>query len=423
MKKVSLALASSLVVALFIPLRAEAALFGVLAPQENAVTLAPSSATVKVGESGQANASGGSGDGALTVTGITPSICSVSPSGTILGIALGTCSFFATRAQSGTYLPRSSSTGSVTIVSASGTTPTPTTNPSSTYTAGISVVGEPYIPPPPDLRAASLTTSGTGVPTIKWEAFTRGIVHFVSDDGDYFTPVNGSSLQLADLTPGRTWQVTLYADDFTFSKSFKVVVAPLTPTTFATKSPTSLGGAYTLSWKGASFSTAYRVTYSSPSIKSTTLQVSSPEALIFFKVGEQTNISVVAVGQGGVESKSAKLVATLSNSGPALSLPIDVKSKVVLGTSVETLKNFVNKLSKKSTITLTGFSAGAKPSALEAKMINARLQSATSLIQGTRKDLIVKTQIKSSPDKSAKGGALILVEYKSAIPNLSLSAG
>ena len=423
MKKVSLALASSLLLALLIPVRADAALFGVLAPQENALTFAPSSATVKVGESGQANPTGGSGDGALTVTGITPSICSVSASGTILGIAVGTCSFYATRAQSGTYLPRSSSTGSVSIIAASGTTPTTPTTPTPTYTVGVSVVGEPYIPPPPDLRAASLTTSGTGVPTIKWEAFTRGIVHFVSDEGDYFTAVNGSSLQLADLTPGRTWQVTLYADDYTFSKSFKVVVPPLTPTTFVTKSPTSLGGAYTLSWKSASFSTAYRVTYSSPSVKSTTLQVSSPEALIFFKVGEKTNISVVSVGQGGVESKSAKLVATLTNTGPALSLPIDVKSKVVVGTSVETLKNFANKLSKKSTITLTGYSVGAKASAVEATMIRARLQSAASLIKATRKDLIVKTQIKASPDKSAKGGGLILVEYKSAIPNLALSAG
>ena len=421
MKRSFVALLAGLFSLTLLQTQAHGALFGVLAPQESPVTLSPSINSIKVGESTQANPAGGSGDGALTVTGITPTICSVSTSGTILGISAGTCSFYATRGQSGTYLPRTSSNGSVTITGASTQSQS-----SSSSSAGISVgAGGPLPPPPPpDLRNAALSMSATGVPTLTWEAFSKGLIHLVSDVDDYFRAVTGNTLELADLTPGRTWQITIYSEDYSFSRSFKLSIPPTTPVFFESLAPQSLNGAYTLTWKPTSFAIAYRVTYSSASIKSTSMQVSSTQALIFLKSGEKTALAITAVGQGGVESKPAKLTGILSAAGPISYIAVDPNSKTIKSAaSIDTLRTLGKSLPKKATVVINGFNLSKKNNSTQIRNLDSLLKNASDIIRGSRKDLVIKTVSKPVlGDKVAKPYEL-RIGYTLAIPMLKLSAG
>ena len=72
---------------------------------QNALIISAGLSTIHTMDTISLSTSGGSGDGTVSFQDLTPEICAVTPSGSVIGIAVGTCRTTATKAAMGVFLP------------------------------------------------------------------------------------------------------------------------------------------------------------------------------------------------------------------------------------------------------------------------------------------------------------------------------
>ena len=401
----SLIFAGSFLFAQFATVANAQSFFGVLSPQISEVTLTVSKVSITTAEIAQATAGGGSGDGAFTFTSNTPSKCTVSGTGVITPVAVGSCSFFATRASSGIYLQRSSSVVTIQVTAVAGeSTDEDTTNGTRSSIRSLLVDAPRF--------DANISKSG-GKSVLNWSASKRVSIIIKSKNGTSTTSAvalleKGGSYELPALTPGYLSTVTVVNEDESDRREFSVAAPPAKPTKISVvQASKATNYAYIVKWEPASYSEFYQINVTPNGGEKMTYLSTTPDFYLFDRKEQSYLFTISALGEGGTTSDPSTFRATLSapNSFSA-KFVINPKNSKFTSKALSALQIVGTKSSQGATVTvLTYFDSKVKVSK---KLAKDRAMLASSVIKNARPNLTIKISVTKATKASQKSEMRVL---------------
>ena len=381
--------------------------FGVLAPQASEVTLVVSKSSITLLETAQATAGGGSGDGAYSFTSNTPSKCTISGTGLITPVAVGSCSIFTTRGSSGTYLQRSSSVVTIQVTSLEDDEPeeNPITINGAQTTIRSLLVDAPRFD-------ANVSKSG-GKSVLNWSASKRVSIIIKSKNGTSTTSAvalaeKGGSYELPALTPGYLSTVTVINEDESDRREFSVATPPAKPSKImVVQASKATNYAYIVKWEPASYSEFYRINVTPSSGEKMTYLSTTPDFYLFDRKEQSYLFTISALGEGGTTSDPSSFRATLSapNSFSA-KFVINPKNSKFTPKALTALQTVGTKSVQGATVTIsTYFDSKVKVSK---KLAKDRAMLASSVIKKARPNLIVNISVTKASTASQKSEMRVL---------------
>lgn len=386
----SLIMVGSFLVSQFAVVANAQSFFGVLAPQSSEVTLGISKTSFTTLETAQAIAGGGSGDGTYSFTSTTPATCTISSSGLISPVAIGSCSIFATRASSGTFLQRSSNISTLQITSTAAETTTATTfNGTQTINRSL-LVDKPRFD-------ANISKSGAKS-LLNWSASKRVSIIIKSKNGTSTTSAvalveKGGSFELPALTPGYLSTVTVVNEDESDRREFTVATPPVKPTKISVlQASKETNYAYIVKWEPASYSEYYQIVVTPNGGEKMSYLSTTPDFYLFDRKEQSYLFTVSALGEGGSTSDPSSFRATLSapNSFSA-KFVINPKNSKFTTKALTALQTVGTKSSQGATVTISTYYDGKIK--VSQKLAKERALLASSVIKKARPNLIVKISV------------------------------
>jgi hypothetical protein len=379
--------------------------FGVLAPQSSEVTLGISKTSFTTLETAQAVAGGGSGDGTYSFTSTTPATCTVSSSGLISPVAIGSCSIFATRASSGTFLQRSSNISTLQITSTAAETTTATTF------NGTQPINRSLLVDKPRFDA-NISKSGAKS-LLNWSASKRVSIIIKSKNGTSTTSAvalveKGGSFELPALTPGYLSTVTVINEDESDRREFTVATPPVKPTKISvTQASKATNYAYIVKWEPASYSEFYQIIVTPNGGEKMSYLSTTPDFYLFDRKEQSYLFTVSALGEGGSTSDPSSFRATLSapNSFSA-KFVINPKNSKFTTKALTALQTVGTKSSQGATVTISTYYDGKVK--VSKKLAKDRALLASSVIKKARPNLIVKISVTKAATSVQKSEMRVL---------------
>ena len=401
----SLIFAGSFLVAQFTTVAHAQSFFGVLSPQLSEVSLIVSKVSITTAEIAQATAAGGSGDGAFTFTSNTPSKCTVSGTGVITPVAVGSCSFFATRASSGIYLQRSSNVVTIQVTAVVGETTTEESTDGTRTSIRSLLVDAPRFD-------ASISKAG-GKSVLNWSASKRVSIIIKSKNGTSTTSAvalleKGGSYELPALAPGYLSTVTVVNEDESDRREFSVAAPPAKPSKISVvQASKATNYAYIVKWEPASYSEFYRINVTPSNGEKITYLSATPDFYLFDRKEQSYLFTISALGEGGTTSDPSTFRATLSapNSFSA-KFVINPKNSKFTSKALTALQTVGTKSVQGATVTIsTYFDSKVKVSK---KLAKDRAMLASSVIKKARPNLIVNISVTKASTASQKSEMRVL---------------
>ena len=401
----SLIFAGSFLVAQFATVAHAQSFFGVLSPQLSEVSLTVSKVSITTAEIAQATAAGGSGDGAFTFTSNTPSKCTVSGTGVITPVAVGSCSFFATRASSGIYLQRSSNVVTIQVTAVVGETTTEESTDGTRTSIRSLLVDAPRFD-------ASISKAG-GKSVLNWSASKRVSIIIKSKNGTSTTSAvalleKGGSYELPALAPGYLSTVTVVNEDESDRREFSVAAPPAKPSKISVvQASKATNYAYIVKWEPASYSEFYRINVTPSNGEKITYLSATPDFYLFDRKEQSYLFTISALGEGGTTSDPSTFRATLSapNSFSA-KFVINPKNSKFTSKALTALQTVGTKSVQGATVTIsTYFDSKVKVSK---KLAKDRAMLASSVIKKARPNLIVNISVTKASTASQKSEMRVL---------------
>jgi hypothetical protein len=386
----SLIMVGSFLVSQFAVVANAQSFFGVLAPQSSEVTLGISKTSFTTLETAQAIAGGGSGDGTYSFTSTTPATCTISSSGLISPVAIGSCSIFATRASSGTFLQRSSNISTLQITSTAAETTTATTF------NGTQPINRSLLVDKPRFDA-NISKSGAKS-LLNWSASKRVSIIIKSKNGTSTTSAvalveKGGSFELPALTPGYLSTVTVVNEDESDRREFTVATPPVKPTKISVlQASKETNYAYIVKWEPASYSEYYQIVVTPNGGEKMSYLSTTPDFYLFDRKEQSYLFTVSALGEGGSTSDPSSFRATLSapNSFSA-KFVINPKNSKFTTKALTALQTVGTKSSQGATVTISTYYDGKIK--VSQKLAKERALLASSVIKKARPNLIVKISV------------------------------
>ena len=386
----SLIMVGSFLVSQFAVVANAQSFFGVLAPQSSEVTLGISKTSFTTLETAQAVAGGGSGDGTYSFTSTTPATCTISSSGLISPVAIGSCSIFATRASSGTFLQRSSNISTLQITSTAAETTTATTF------NGTQPINRSLLVDKPRFDA-NISKSGAKS-LLNWSASKRVSIIIKSKNGTSTTSAvalveKGGSFELPALTPGYLSTVTVINEDESDRREFTVATPPVKPTKISVlQASKETNYAYIVKWEPASYSEFYQIVVTPNGGEKMSYLSTTPDFYLFDRKEQSYLFTVSALGEGGSTSDPSSFRATLSapNSFSA-KFVINPKNSKFTTKALTALQTVGTKSSQGATVTISTYYDGKIK--VSQKLAKDRALLASSVIKKARPNLIVKISV------------------------------
>ena len=401
----SLIMVGSFLVSQFAVVANAQSFFGVLAPQSSEVTLGISKTSFTTLETAQAVAGGGSGDGTYSFTSTTPATCTISSSGLISPVAIGSCSIFATRASSGTFLQRSSNISTLQITSTAAETTTATTfNGTQTINRSL-LVDKPRFD-------ANISKSGAKS-LLNWSASKRVSIIIKSKNGTSTTSAvalveKGGSFELPALTPGYLSTVTVINEDESDRREFTVATPPVKPTKISVlQASKETNYAYIVKWEPASYSEFYQIVVTPNGGEKMSYLSTTPDFYLFDRKEQSYLFTVSALGEGGSTSDPSSFRATLSapNSFSA-KFVINPKNSKFTTKALTALQTVGTKSSQGATVTISTYYDGKIK--VSQKLAKDRALLASSVIKKARPNLIVKISVTKASTSVQKSEMRVL---------------
>ena len=401
----SLIFTGSFLVAQFTTVAHAQSFFGVLSPQLSEVSLTVSKVSITTAEIAQATAAGGSGDGAFTFTSNTPSKCTVSGTGVITPVAVGSCSFFATRASSGIYLQRSSNIVTIQVTAVVGETTTEESTDGTRTSIRSLLVDAPRFD-------ASISKAG-GKSVLNWSASKRVSIIIKSKNGTSTTSAvalleKGGSYELPALAPGYLSTVTVVNEDESDRREFSVAAPPAKPSKISVvQASKATNYAYIVKWEPASYSEFYRINVTPSNGEKITYLSATPDFYLFDRKEQSYLFTISALGEGGTTSDPSTFRATLSapNSFSA-KFVINPKNSKFTSKALTALQTVGTKSVQGATVTIsTYFDSKVKVSK---KLAKDRAMLASSVIKKARPNLIVNISVTKASTASQKSEMRVL---------------
>ena len=401
----SLIMVGSFLVSQFAVVANAQSFFGVLAPQSSEVTLGISKTSFTTLETAQAIAGGGSGDGTYSFTSTTPATCTVSSSGLISPVAIGSCSIFATRASSGTFLQRSSNISTLQITSTAAETTTATTF------NGTQPINRSLLVDKPRFDA-NISKSGTKS-LLNWSASKRVSIIIKSKNGTSTTSAvalveKGGSFELPALTPGYLSTVTVINEDESDRREFTVATPPVKPTKISVlQASKETNYAYIVKWEPASYSEFYQIVVTPNGGEKMSYLSTTPDFYLFDRKEQSYLFTVSALGEGGSTSDPSSFRATLSapNSFSA-KFVINPKNSKFTTKALTALQTVGTKSSQGATVTISTYYDGKIK--VSQKLAKERALLASSVIKKARPNLIVKISVTKATTSVQKSEMRVL---------------
>jgi hypothetical protein len=401
----SLIMAGSFLVSQFAVVANAQSFFGVLAPQSSEVTLGISKTSFTTLETAQAIAGGGSGDGTYSFTSTTPATCTISSSGLISPVAIGSCSIFATRASSGTFLQRSSNISTLQITSTAAETTTATTF------NGTQPINRSLLVDKPRFDA-NISKSGAKS-LLNWSASKRVSIIIKSKNGTSTTSAvalveKGGSFELPALTPGYLSTVTVINEDESDRREFTVATPPVKPTKISvTQASKATNYAYIVKWEPASYSEFYQIIVTPNGGEKMSYLSTTPDFYLFDRKEQSYLFTVSALGEGGSTSDPSSFRATLSapNSFSA-KFVINPKNSKFTTKALTALQTVGTKSSQGATVTISTYYDGKVK--VSKKLAKDRALLASSVIKTARPNLIVKISVTKATTSVQKSEMRVL---------------
>ena len=401
----SLIMVGSFLVSQFAVVANAQSFFGVLAPQSSEVTLGISKTSFTTLETAQAIAGGGSGDGTYSFTSTTPATCTVSSSGLISPVAIGSCSIFATRASSGTFLQRSSNISTLQITSTAAETTTATTF------NGTQPINRSLLVDKPRFDA-NISKSGAKS-LLNWSASKRVSIIIKSKNGTSTTSAvalveKGGSFELPALTPGYLSTVTVINEDESDRREFTVATPPVKPTKISVlQASKETNYAYIVKWEPASYSEYYQIVVTPNGGEKMSYLSTTPDFYLFDRKEQSYLFTVSALGEGGSTSDPSSFRATLSapNSFSA-KFVINPKNSKFTTKALTALQTVGTKSSQGATVTISTYYDGKIK--VSQKLAKDRALLASSVIKKARPNLIVKISVTKATSASQKSEMRVL---------------
>ena len=401
----SLIMVGSFLVSQFAVVANAQSFFGVLAPQSSEVTLGISKTSFTTLETAQAVAGGGSGDGTYSFTSTTPATCTISSSGLISPVAIGSCSIFATRASSGTFLQRSSNISTLQITSTAAETTTATTF------NGTQPINRSLLVDKPRFDA-NISKSGAKS-LLNWSASKRVSIIIKSKNGTSTTSAvalveKGGSFELPALTPGYLSTVTVINEDESDRREFTVATPPVKPTKISVlQASKETNYAYIVKWEPASYSEFYQIVVTPNGGEKMSYLSTTPDFYLFDRKEQSYLFTVSALGEGGSTSDPSSFRATLSapNSFSA-KFVINPKNSKFTTKALTALQTVGTKSSQGATVTISTYYHGKIK--VSQKLAKERALLASSVIKKARPNLIVKISVTKATSASQKSEMRVL---------------
>ena len=401
----SLIMVGSFLVSQFAVVANAQSFFGVLAPQSSEVTLGISKTSFTTLETAQAIAGGGSGDGTYSFTSTTPATCTISSSGLISPVAIGSCSIFATRASSGTFLQRSSNISTLQITSTAAETTTATTF------NGTQPINRSLLVDKPRFDA-NISKSGAKS-LLNWSASKRVSIIIKSKNGTSTTSAvalveKGGSFELPALTPGYLSTVTVINEDESDRREFTVATPPVKPTKISVlQASKETNYAYIVKWEPASYSEFYQIVVTPNGGEKMSYLSTTPDFYLFDRKEQSYLFTVSALGEGGSTSDPSSFRATLSapNSFSA-KFVINPKNSKFTTKALTALQTVGTKSSQGATVTISTYYDGKIK--VSQKLAKDRALLASSVIKKARPNLIVKISVTKATSASQKSEMRVL---------------
>jgi hypothetical protein len=401
----SLIMVGSFLVSQFAVVANAQSFFGVLAPQSSEVTLGISKTSFTTLETAQAIAGGGSGDGTYSFTSTTPATCTISSSGLISPVAIGSCSIFATRASSGTFLQRSSNISTLQITSTAAETTTATTF------NGTQPINRSLLVDKPRFDA-NISKSGAKS-LLNWSASKRVSIIIKSKNGTSTTSAvalveKGGSFELPALTPGYLSTVTVINEDESDRREFTVATPPVKPTKISvTQASKATNYAYIVKWEPASYSEFYQIVVTPNGGEKMSYLSTTPDFYLFDRKEQSYLFTVSALGEGGSTSDPSSFRATLSapNSFSA-KFVINPKNSKFTTKALTALQTVGTKSSQGATVTISTYYDGKVK--VSKKLAKDRALLASSVIKQARPNLIVKISVTKATTSVQKSEMRVL---------------
>ena len=401
----SLIMVGSFLVSQFAVVANAQSFFGVLAPQSSEVTLGISKTSFTTLETAQAVAGGGSGDGTYSFTSTTPATCTISSSGLISPVAIGSCSIFATRASSGTFLQRSSNISTLQITSTAAETTTATTF------NGTQPINRSLLVDKPRFDA-NISKSGTKS-LLNWSASKRVSIIIKSKNGTSTTSAvalveKGGSFELPALTPGYLSTVTVINEDESDRREFTVATPPVKPTKISVlQASKETNYAYIVKWEPASYSEFYQIVVTPNGGEKMSYLSTTPDFYLFDRKEQSYLFTVSALGEGGSTSDPSSFRATLSapNSFSA-KFVINPKNSKFTTKALTALQTVGTKSSQGATVTISTYYDGKIK--VSQKLAKDRALLASSVIKKARPNLIVKISVTKATTSVQKSEMRVL---------------
>ena len=401
----SLIMVGSFLVSQFAVVANAQSFFGVLAPQSSEVTLGISKTSFTTLETAQAVAGGGSGDGTYSFTSTTPATCTISSSGLISPVAIGSCSIFATRASSGTFLQRSSNISTLQITSTAAETTTATTF------NGTQPINRSLLVDKPRFDA-NISKSGAKS-LLNWSASKRVSIIIKSKNGTSTTSAvalveKGGSFELPALTPGYLSTVTVINEDESDRREFTVATPPVKPTKISVlQASKETNYAYIVKWEPASYSEFYQIVVTPNGGEKMSYLSTTPDFYLFDRKEQSYLFTVSALGEGGSTSDPSSFRATLSapNSFSA-KFVINPKNLKFTTKALTALQTVGTKSSQGATVTISTYYDGKIK--VSQKLAKDRALLASSVIKKARPNLIVKISVTKATTSVQKSEMRVL---------------
>ena len=401
----SLIMVGSFLVSQFAVVANAQSFFGVLAPQSSEVTLGISKTSFTTLETAQAVAGGGSGDGTYSFTSTTPATCTISSSGLISPVAIGSCSIFATRASSGTFLQRSSNISTLQITSTAAETTTATTF------NGTQPINRSLLVDKPRFDA-NISKSGAKS-LLNWSASKRVSIIIKSKNGTSTTSAvalveKGGSFELPALTPGYLSTVTVINEDESDRREFTVATPPVKPTKISVlQASKETNYAYIVKWEPASYSEYYQIVVTPNGGEKMSYLSTTPDFYLFDRKEQSYLFTVSALGEGGSTSDPSSFRATLSapNSFSA-KFVINPKNSKFTTKALTALQTVGTKSSQGATVTISTYYDGKIK--VSQKLAKDRALLASSVIKKARPNLIVKISVTKASTSVQKSEMRVL---------------
>ena len=401
----SLIMVGSFLVSQFAVVANAQSFFGVLAPQSSEVTLGISKTSFTTLETAQAIAGGGSGDGTYSFTSTTPATCTISSSGLISPVAIGSCSIFATRASSGTFLQRSSNISTLQITSTAAETTTATTF------NGTQPINRSLLVDKPRFDA-NISKSGAKS-LLNWSASKRVSIIIKSKNGTSTTSAvalveKGGSFELPALTPGYLSTVTVINEDESDRREFTVATPPVKPTKISVlQASKETNYAYIVKWEPASYSEYYQIVVTPNGGEKMSYLSTTPDFYLFDRKEQSYLFTVSALGEGGSTSDPSSFRATLSapNSFSA-KFVINPKNSKFTTKALTALQTVGTKSSQGATVTISTYYDGKVK--VSKKLAKDRALLASSVIKKARPNLIVKISVTKASTSVQKSEMRVL---------------